>query len=211
MKETGVINRQTESDLNRKQDENVYRLDLDPIRERSKSHGLIHDMGRVPLIDSQASFNEFCREVCRLWRSHYPEGKRSVTPEFQRLAQQIVAGAIDNQVIQTSWGGVVVTRHQHPDVEKFLVIRQGKFLALEKHAEKDETLEVKEGGGILLLRDGCEQTLAVHELQPGDTFHFKPHAEHCVIGTEDLLLFERSTDPLGMDRDLLFIYTPEEG
>jgi hypothetical protein len=210
MKEAGVTVK-TESDLNSKQDEDVYRLDLDPIRGTSKSHGLIHDIDSLPSIGSQASFNEFCREVCRIGRKYYPEGQSSVTPEFQRLAQQIVAGAIDNQVIQTSWGGVVVTRHQHPDIEKFLVIRQGKFLALEKHAEKDETLEVKEGGGILLLRDGCEQTLAVHELQPGDTFHFKPHVEHCVIGTEDLLLFERSTDPLGMDRDLLFIYTPEEG
>jgi len=209
MKEDGVINRKTDSDLNSKQDEDVYRLDLDPIRGTSKSHGLIHDIDRLPSIDSQASFNEVCREVCRIWRKHYPEGQRSETPEFQRLAQQIVAGAIDNQVMPTSWGGVVVTRHQHPDVEKFLVIRQGKFLALEKHAEKDEKLEVKEGGGILLLRDGCEQTLAVHELQPGDTFHFKPEMEHCVIGTEDVLIVERSTDPLGMDQDLVFIYTPE--
>jgi hypothetical protein len=32
--------------------------------------------------------------------------------------------------------------------------------------------------------------------------------EHCLIGTEDLLVFERSVDPKGMDKDLVFIYEP---
>jgi hypothetical protein len=30
--------------------------------------------------------------------------------------------------------------------------------------------------------------------------------EHCIIGAEDLLVFERSVDPKGMDQDLIFIY-----
>ena len=33
--------------------------------------------------------------------------------------------------------------------------------------------------------------------------------EHCIIGTEDLLVFERSVDPKGMDQDLIFIYEPD--
>jgi hypothetical protein len=33
--------------------------------------------------------------------------------------------------------------------------------------------------------------------------------EHCLIGTENLLVFERSTDPKGMDQDLVFIYEPD--
>ena len=52
--------------------------------------------------------------------------------------------------------------------------------------------------------------MTVHELRAGDTYRIKPCEEHCIIGTEDLLIFERSLDPLGMDQDLLFIYTPEE-
>jgi hypothetical protein len=33
--------------------------------------------------------------------------------------------------------------------------------------------------------------------------------EHCIIGAEDLLVFERSVDPKGMDQDLIFIYEPD--
>ncbi len=40
-------------------------------------------------------------------------------------------------------------------------------------------------------------------------FHLAPGQEHCLIGTEDLLVFERSTDPKGMDQDLIFIYEPD--
>ena len=183
----------------------VFTLNLDPLC----GEPLSADLEQLSAIDSQTTFNEICRAVCQLWKQRFPDGSGSVFPEFQRLSAQIAAGAIDNQVIPTSWGGVVVTRHQHPEVEKYLVIRQGGYLALEKHAEKDEHMEVKEGAGILLWRDTRDSPLAVHELHAGDKFHFKPGMEHCIIGTEDLLIFERSTDPLGMDQDLIFIYTPE--
>ena len=43
----------------------------------------------------------------------------------------------------------------------------------------------------------------------GDQFHFEPGMEHCIIGTENLLVFERSVDPKGMDQDLVFIYEPD--
>jgi hypothetical protein len=33
--------------------------------------------------------------------------------------------------------------------------------------------------------------------------------EHCIIAAEDLLVFERSVDPKGMDQDLIFIYEPD--
>jgi hypothetical protein len=33
--------------------------------------------------------------------------------------------------------------------------------------------------------------------------------EHCLIGTENLLVFERSVDPKRMDKDLVFIYEPD--
>jgi hypothetical protein len=33
--------------------------------------------------------------------------------------------------------------------------------------------------------------------------------EHCLIGTGNLLGFERSIDPKGMDRDLIFIFEPD--
>jgi PHD/YefM family antitoxin component YafN of YafNO toxin-antitoxin module len=32
--------------------------------------------------------------------------------------------------------------------------------------------------------------------------------EHCLIGTENLFVFEMSVDPNGMDQDLVCIYEP---
>ncbi|MEY2572577.1 MAG: rRNA synthase, partial [Verrucomicrobiota bacterium] len=113
-------------------------------------------------------------------------------------------------VIKTEWGGVVVTLHEHPRVEKFLVIRKGGYLALEMHEEKDERLEVTEGAGLILWRRPNERSLAVEVMKPGAEFRLAPGMEHCVIGTENLLVFERSTDPKGMDQDLIFIYEPAE-
>ena len=112
-------------------------------------------------------------------------------------------------MIQTGWGGVVITRHEHPRVEKYLVVRRGGYLALETHEQKDERLEVKEGAGLILWRPPNEASLTVEVVRPTAQFHFEPGMEHCLIGTEDLLVFERSIDPKGMDQDLIFIYEPD--
>jgi hypothetical protein len=112
-------------------------------------------------------------------------------------------------VIRTGWGGVVITLHEHPQVEKYLIVRKGGYLALEMHEKKDERLQVREGAGLILWRPANEQSLTVEVLQPGAEFHFQPEMEHCIIGVEDLLVFERSIDPKGMDQDLIFIYEPD--
>jgi len=134
--------------------------------------------------------------------------------ELTRLIRQVreqFGNLLTQLTIQTNWGGVVVTRHEHPRVEKYLVVRRGSYLALEKHDQKDERLEVREGAGLIMFRPSGKQLLAVEMLRPGATFHFQPGSEHCIIGTEDLLVFERSTDPKGMDQDLIFIYEPYGG
>ena len=76
-----------------------------------------------------------------------------------------------------------------------------------EHAN-DERLEIREGAGLVLWRPPNEQSLTVEVVQPGAQFHFQPEMEHCIIGAEDLLVFERSIDPKGMDQDLIFIYEP---
>jgi len=158
-------------------------------------------------IDSEETFNLYCREACRLWASHLRKRLGETSPRFAELLEKIECRG--EGVIKTDWGGVVVTLHEPPCVEKFLVIREGGYLALEKHEQKDERLEVKEGAGLILWRRPNEKTLAVAALVPGDKFHFKPGAEHCLIGTENLLVFESSVDPKGMDQDLIFIYEPD--
>ncbi len=158
-------------------------------------------------IDSRAAFNRFCRRACRVWQEQFGPEENAPHAQFDALLSRVMLGG--DGVIRAAWGGVVVTLHAPPRVEKYLVVRRGAFLALEKHAEKDEHLEVREGRGLLLFRRAAPPILTVQALAPGDRFHFAPGVEHCVIGTDDLLVFEHGVDPKGMDQDLLFLYEPE--
>jgi len=161
------------------------------------------ELSALSPIDSGTSFNRYCREACRLWAREFPDGIGE-TGQFGRLLERIEQ--TEGNVIRTGWGGVVITLHEHPRVEKYLVVRKGGYLALEMHALKNERLEVREGAGLILWRKPDDQSLTVEVLRPGAGFHFEPGIEHCMIGTEDLLVFERSIDPKGMDQDLIFIY-----
>jgi mannose-6-phosphate isomerase-like protein (cupin superfamily) len=158
-------------------------------------------------IDSDETFNRYCREACRVWTGHFRKRVGETSAQFEKLLEAIECRG--QGVIKTGWGGVVITLHEHPRVEKFLVIREGEYLGLEMHEQKDERLEVREGAGVILWRRPKERALTVEVLRPGAKFHLKPGMEHCLIGTENLLVFERSIDPKGMDQDLIFIYEPE--
>jgi hypothetical protein len=157
-------------------------------------------------INSRESFNRYCRAACRSWNEKFPDGIGE-TEQFAKLLDQIEHA--NGAVIRTGWGGVVITLHEHPRVEKYLVVRKGGYLALEMHEQKDERLEVREGAGLILWRLLSERSLTIEILRPGAQFHFQPGIEHCLIGTEHLLVFERSVDPKGMDQDLIFIYEPD--
>jgi hypothetical protein len=170
--------------------------------------GLARDLSALSPIHSRESFNRYCGEACRLWLEQFPQGIGE-TEEFGRFIDRIDQAG--DGVISTGWGGVVITRHEHPCVEKYLVVRKGRYLALEMHQEKDERLQVREGAGLILWRPPDERALAVEFVRPEAEFHFQPGVEHCLIGTEDLLVFERSLDPKGMDQDLIFIYEPDGG
>ena len=167
---------------------------------------IAHELSALSPINSRVSFNRYCREACRLWNEKFPEGIGE-TEQFAKLLHQIEH--TNDSVIRTGWGGVVITLHEDPRVEKYLVVRKGGYLALEMHEQKDERLEVREGAGLILWRPPNERSLTVEVVRPGAQFHFQPGMEHCIIGTEDFLLFERSVDPKGMDQDLIFIYEPD--
>lgn len=168
--------------------------------------GLASTLRTLSPINSHDSFNRYCREACRVWNEKFPGGIGE-TERFAQLLDRIEQA--DDGVIRTGWGGVVITLYEHPRVEKYLVVRKGGYLALEMHEQKDERLEVREGAGLILWRRPNERSLLVEVLRPGAEFHFEPGVEHCIVGTEDLLVFERSIDPKGMDQDLIFMYEPE--
>ena len=186
----------------------IFNLDHGKLARDPRFAAIARELSAQTRIDSPETFNNYCREVCRLWDRYFansPIGKTS--EQFAQLLERVDRGGED--IIQTNWGGVVVMLHQHPRVEKFLVVRKAGYLALEKHEEKDERLEVKEGAGLALWRRGPNESLTVEPLDHGAQFHFEPGLEHCLIGAESLLVFERSTDPKGMDQDLIFIYEPD--
>ena len=185
----------------------AFELNHDKLSADPRFEGVAREMSKLSPIDSQSSFNHYCREAIRSWHERFGDGIGKTSSEFRKLVERVERGGED--VIQTGWGGVVITFHEHPRVEKFLVIRQGGFLALETHQQKDERLEVKEGAGLILWRRAAGEPLTVEALAPRAEFHFEPGMEHCLIGTENLLVFERSVDPKGMDQDLVFIYTPD--
>jgi mannose-6-phosphate isomerase-like protein (cupin superfamily) len=159
-------------------------------------------------IDSEDAFNRYCREACQAWEDQFRDPVGVTSHRFDDLLQRIERRS--QSVIKTDWGGVVMTLHEHPRVEKFLVVRKGRYLALEMHEQKDERLEVTEGAGLILWRRSGERPLTAEVLRAGAKFPLKPGVEHCLIGTENLLVFERSLDPKGMDQDLIFIYEPAD-
>jgi mannose-6-phosphate isomerase-like protein (cupin superfamily) len=189
--------------------DNSFDLNHQKLADNSKLTSIADGLSAQSRIDSNDAFNRYCRKACLLWSEHLSHVSVRTSPLFTELLHRI--DRHDEGTIQTLWGGVVVVLHVHPRVEKYLVIRQGGYLSLEMHEQKDEQLEVLEGAGLILWRSTAGNSLTVEALAPGDRFHFEPGVEHCLIGTEDVLVFERSVDPKGMDKDLVFIYEPETG
>jgi hypothetical protein len=185
----------------------AFELNHDKLAADPRFAEIPRELDALSPIDSNAAFNRYCRSACRIWSDQFPDGIGRTSEEFEQLLARVGQGG--DHVIPTGWGGVVITLRDDPRIEKFLVVWRGKWLALEKHEQKDERLEVKEGAGLILWRHSDELALTVEVVTPNAKFHFKPGMEHCIIGTEDLLVFERSTDPKGMDQDLIFIYEPE--
>ena len=183
----------------------IFILDHGPLARDRGHAALAEKLDAQKQIDSRETFNAYCREACRAWAELY--GTTGRPEHFRELLTRIEGGG--DGVIPTAWGGVVVTLHEHPRVEKYLVVGRGGYLALEKHEQKDEHLTVEEGTGLFLSREAVDQPLVVRAVGPGDEFHLAPGQAHCLIGADSLLVFERSVDPKGMDQDLIFIYEPD--
>ena len=157
-----------------------------------------------PVFESREAYLEFCRSAIQMYAKtgvRPPE-----TPSFRGHLEKIKANV--GTIIKTPWGGVDIEKHEHPSVEKYLVVEAGRFLAYEKHEQKVETLHVKEGHGVLVFRPDGSSALKAEVLTPGYTRTLMPNHEHTIVALSDLLVFERSTDPKGMDQDLIFIYEP---
>ena len=184
-----------------------YKLDFSILKGDARFTGLATALVNIqPSFDSQGSFNRFCRNALSLWLEHV--GEKFPLVDFQHYLAKATTPSPCS--IPTSWGGVFIVRHEHPEVEKYLVVRSGGYLAFEKHEQKLEEISVKEGAGLLLHRRSGSTTVSVLPLYPESCISFSPGEEHCVIGCQNLLILEKSRDYKGMDKDLVFIFTPTE-
>src|SRR5206468_12397630 len=154
------------------------------------------ELSALSPINSRESFNRYCREACRLWNEAFPNGIGE-TEQFAKLLNRIEHA--NDGVIRTGWGGVVITLHEHPRVEKYLVVRKGGYLALEMHEQKDERLEIREGAGLILWRPPNEHSLTVEVLRPGVGFNSHLGMDHATIGAEDLRVLEGWINRKGMN------------
>src|SRR5271166_4508908 len=136
-----------------------FDLNHDKLAADSKFATFARSLSTQSRIDSRDAFNRYCRKACLLWSEHFSNGPVGMTALFPELLDRI--NRCGEGTIQTAWGGVVIVLHQHPRVEKYLVIRQGGYLALEMHEQKDEHLEVQEGAGLILCRNAADQPLTV--------------------------------------------------
>lgn len=157
-----------------------------------------------PKFVSQDAYRSYCNGLVASYRDSNPSTPS--TPTFAGHLNAIAQGG--EMVIKTGWGGVDIVSYTHPDVEKFLVVEGGKFLAFEKHDEKVETLIGEEGLGVLVYRPEGSDSLKAEFIQPGWTRTLQPGQEHTIIALSNLLVREKSIDPKGMDKDLIFLYMP---
>ena len=185
----------------------VFKLNHDKLTADPRFAEIARELDALSPIDSSEAFNRYCQTACRIWKQQFPDGIGRTSKQFNQLHARIRQGGDD--VIQTGWGGVVITLRHDPRIEKFLVVCEGKYLALETHKQKHERLVISKGSGLVLWRRPHARVLTVEVVGPNAQFHFEPGMEHCIVGTENLLVFERSIDPKGMDKDLVFIYQPE--
>ena len=157
-----------------------------------------------PHFSSQEAYRSYCNGLVAAYRESKPLAP--ATPTFAAHINAIAQGG--EMVIKTGWGGVDIVSYDHPNVEKFLVVESGKFLAFEKHDEKLETLIGEEGLGVLVYRPEGSDSLKAEFIQPGWTRTLQPGQEHTIIALSNLLVRETSIDPKGMDKDRIFLYMP---
>lgn len=157
------------------------------------------------VVDTSAGFNTFCRDLIVAMRRI---NSRPGHPATFDARMQRVLNIQEN--IRTPWGGVDIVLRKDPEIEKFLIIKGGTWLAYEKHSEKQESLVLSEGMAILLHRRAGADEIDCDILEAGTPRYLAPGEEHCLIAVNDALVFEKSLDFKGMDNDLIFLQSPDQ-
>src|SRR5215831_8726733 len=97
-----------------------FDLNHDRLASDSRFAAIASSLSTQSRIDSRESFNRYCREACRLWNEHFSQAPYDSSQLFAQLLDRV--NRREEGTIQTPWGGVVILLHEHPRVEKYLVI-----------------------------------------------------------------------------------------
>src|SRR6202022_2550049 len=117
-KQTPNVQRRTSNlEIGRSDMTATFELSHEKLAADPRFARIARELNALSAINSRESFNRYCREACRLWNRAFPDGIGE-TEQFAKLLHQIEH--TNDSVIRTGWGGVVITLHEHPRVEKYL-------------------------------------------------------------------------------------------
>jgi mannose-6-phosphate isomerase len=101
------------------------------------------------------------------------------------------------QRVEKPWGyELIFTPPDKPYTGKLLHVNAGKRLSLQYHDEKQETIVLLRGRGILLC-DNAEGELEEIEMAPGRGYSNIPGQRHRLIAVDDCDFIEASTPETG--------------
>jgi mannose-6-phosphate isomerase-like protein (cupin superfamily) len=87
-------------------------------------------------------------------------------------------------------------------VGKIIHVIAGRALSLQYHLEKEETISVLSGAGIIEYGPAADNLSSQH-FGPGDTIHLPPGAVHRITAITDLTFAEASTAAPGWREDVV--------
>jgi mannose-6-phosphate isomerase len=101
------------------------------------------------------------------------------------------------------WGHERIYAHgEHGYVGKILAVLAGEGLSLQYHADKDETIVVVSGEG-LIEHGPAVDLLVPRRLRPGDVVHLPATVLHRITAVTDLVLAQASTAAPGWQDDVV--------
>jgi mannose-6-phosphate isomerase-like protein (cupin superfamily) len=105
----------------------------------------------------------------------------------------------DVRVVPKPWGKETIWAHTEQYVGKILHVNANEELSIQYHNEKDETMYVLSGMGIVNffeLVDDMPTVKKIHMLHAGEAVHIPPKQIHNVQAISNMVILEASTNHL---------------
>jgi mannose-6-phosphate isomerase-like protein (cupin superfamily) len=103
------------------------------------------------------------------------------------------------KIVEKPWGKETIWAHTEHYVGKILFVKANEALSIQYHNQKDETMYVLSGMGIIKfydLEDDMPVITKVHLVHAGESVHIPPMQVHNVEAISDMNILEASTNHL---------------